>query len=255
MSKHNVVALAFSAWLLALASTVGAQSNPLCNMTLQGRIAWDYAGSVTWMDENMERLCRGGRAAEPALCFQRVMHGNVDRGDGTPWQWEHAIRLCAGSQSAEATVGCFERQRASGMTWQLATAMCAPGALRAAMVPRVVVPVTPVEPVAPPPVVPPVLAPVLAPRPVGGIVSVSSCQVATTGFLGMGSGRVAIVGVMNRTVAPRAFTVRIYATYPGNGRELVAESAVPTSPGVNATARVPFRSRPGMLGILCEVDQ
>lgn len=247
MSPRNVLSAAFAAMVLAVASPVAAQSNPSCNAALQGRIAWDYAGSVDWNEDNMERLCRNGRDAQPALCFQRVMHGGVDRGDGSRWEWEHAVRLCAGSQSADATVACFLRQRAAGMSWQVASTLCTPAMLRAGAV------------AAPPPVVPVGLGGRDGAQrgsgrgPAGA--AVTSCRINNTGFLGMGAGREAIIGVMNYTAAPRAFTVRIYATYPGNGREVVAESAVPTTPGVDATARVRFRARPGMTGIVCEVDQ
>lgn len=105
----------------------------------------------------------------------------------------------------------------------------------------------------PPSVAPHALAP--APPPSGAGGAITSCAVRNTGMLGMGAGREAAVGVMNNTTAARAFTVRIYAVYPGNGRESVAVSAVSTVPGVPATARVPFRARPGMVSILCEVDQ
>ena len=27
--------------------------------TLKGRIAWDYRGSTTWFDANLQRLCQG----------------------------------------------------------------------------------------------------------------------------------------------------------------------------------------------------
>lgn len=117
------------------------------------------------------------------------------------------------------------------------------------------------QPVAPPPPppLPPhaILPPSTTPPPPGAIAApavVTSCNVRNTGMLGMGAGREAIVGVLNRTTSARAFTVRIYATYPGNGRESVAVSAVPTVPGVLASARVRFAARPGMVSILCEVE-
>lgn len=89
----------------------------------------------------------------------------------------------------------------------------------------------------------------------GGGVAITSCVLRNTGFLGMGAGREADVGVINRTGAARAFTVRVFVLYPGGGRELAAESAIATAPGVPATSRIRFRARPGMTNVQCEVDQ
>ena len=69
------------------------------------------------------------------------------------------------------------------------------------------------------------------------------------------AGREADVGLVNQTEAARAFTVRVYVLYPGNGRELAAVSAVATTPGVPATARVRFRARAGMTSVQCEIAQ
>lgn len=99
-------------------------------------------------------------------------------------------------------------------------------------------------------------APTEAPRPAAGqLATITSCALRRTGFLGMGAGREADVGLVNQTEAARAFTVRVYVLYPGNGRELAAVSAVATTPGVPATARVRFRARAGMTSVQCEIAQ
>lgn len=98
-----------------------------CTLALQGRVAWDYQGNTVWANANIERLCRGGRDAEPALCFNRIMHGGIDWGGGTRWQWENATTVCQGTQSADATIACFQAQRAAGLDWRSAAGRCAGG--------------------------------------------------------------------------------------------------------------------------------
>ncbi len=96
-----------------------------CTLALQGRVAWDYQGNTVWANANIESLCRGGRDAEPALCFNRIMHGGIDWGGGTLWQWENATTVCQGTQSANATIACFQAQRAAGLDWRSAAGRCA----------------------------------------------------------------------------------------------------------------------------------
>ncbi len=111
-----------------IGATVAASAQAIdmipCTLALQGRVAWNDQGNTVWAQQNVERLCRGGRAAEPARCFDRVMHGGVDWGGGTRWRWENAITLCQASLSAEGTVACFEAGRAQGLDWQVASARC-----------------------------------------------------------------------------------------------------------------------------------
>ena len=131
-------------------TSAAAQSNPLCNAALQGRIAWDYNGNTVWAENNMARLCRGGRGAEPAQCFQRIMHGSIDWGGGTQWQWSNAISVCEGTQNAALTVTCFQLQRAAGRDWLTASTLCRTGGARTA--PAAVPAPAPAAPVyAPPP--------------------------------------------------------------------------------------------------------
>ncbi len=105
---------------------------------------------------------------------------------------------------------------------------------------------------------PPVEAPAEEPPPVVRQplgARLTGCTLIRTGFLGMGSGREADVSLVNVTNSARAFTVRIFVLYPGNGQEIAATSAIAAAPGVPATARVRFRARPGMTNVRCEIAQ
>jgi hypothetical protein len=96
-----------------------------CPDAVQGRIAWDYAGSTTWAPGTIADLCRGAEASrEPAQCFNRVMHGGVDWGGSTQWGWSNALNLCTGTANAERTIGCFQGDLAGGQTWQQAIDRC-----------------------------------------------------------------------------------------------------------------------------------
>ena len=98
-----------------------------CEIALQGRIAWDYSGDKSWAPQNVDKLCRGGNAAEPARCFEQAMFGGVDWGGGTRWKWENALELCAGSQNHERTLGCLRRTLGQGMDWRGSLESCRAG--------------------------------------------------------------------------------------------------------------------------------
>lgn len=119
----------FLVFALLVATSVGAARGSQCADAVQGKIAWDYAGSKDWASKNVERLCAGAEdSAEPARCFGRVMHGGIDWGGGIRWQWVNALNLCKGTRDAEGTVGCFLREREKGRTWQKAIGLCTSGA-------------------------------------------------------------------------------------------------------------------------------
>lgn len=84
---------------------------------------------------------------------------------------------------------------------------------------------------------------------------ITGCSLRRTGFLGIGRGREADVSIVNVGNRARTFTIRIFALYPGNGRELAAVSAVAAAPGVQTDARVRFQARAGMTNVQCEVAQ
>ena len=96
-----------------------------CEKMVQGKIAWDYKGSKTWNPTNVNRLCKGAEnSAEPAKCFNRVMHEGIDYGGGTKWKWENALNLCEGTFNANATIGCFEEKIQAGIKWPQAIKEC-----------------------------------------------------------------------------------------------------------------------------------
>lgn len=95
-----------------------------CRAAVQGKIAWDYQGNRSWASGNLQRLCGDDRSAEPAKCFQRVMHGGVSWGGGTRWKWENALDLCERSRDANATVSCFQAALRAGQDWSAAITRC-----------------------------------------------------------------------------------------------------------------------------------
>jgi len=96
-----------------------------CGNAVQGKIAWNYKGSKQWGINNINRLCAGAEnSVEPALCFDRVMHGGVDWGGGTKWEWGNALNLCKGSHNANATIACFEKAIKVGKGWKSVINSC-----------------------------------------------------------------------------------------------------------------------------------
>ncbi len=127
--------LALVAGILELSRPLSAQEprTNVCGNAVQGQIAWNYEGTTTWARPNVERLCRGAEdSAEPARCFDRVLHGGVSWGGGSRWQWINALDLCEGTRDAEATISCFQRQVASGQAWSKAIESCDERAARVA---------------------------------------------------------------------------------------------------------------------------
>jgi hypothetical protein len=96
----------------------------VCRNAVEGRIAWNSAGDTRWSPQNVDRLCRGGFADEPARCFERLMRGHVNWGGGTNWEWENAVDLCHAAQDHRATIGCFEQRVRSGVPWKAAIGAC-----------------------------------------------------------------------------------------------------------------------------------
>lgn len=109
----------------------GGQRGPVgggrfaCASAIQDQIAWDYQGNTHWEPGNIRDLCAGaGDSIEPARCFETVMHGGVNWGEGRNWEWVNAIALCAGTRDARATVGCFRQQVREGYHWEDAIREC-----------------------------------------------------------------------------------------------------------------------------------
>jgi len=96
-----------------------------CAQAVQGKIAWDYKGNKQWAPNNIKRLCKGAEtSAEPAICFNRVMHGRINWGSSTKWQWKNAIDLCEGSKSSSRTISCFQREISRRTPWSTAIKKC-----------------------------------------------------------------------------------------------------------------------------------
>lgn len=111
--------LALSAFVSATAS-----ASDVCFNAVQGKVAWNQAGATRWNPGNIERLCKGAEDSEqPARCFDKVMHGNVDRGGGS-WGWSRVIQLCQGARDASARIGCLEREIAGGTSADAAVKRC-----------------------------------------------------------------------------------------------------------------------------------
>lgn len=103
----------------------GAGDTAVCYQAVQGRIAWDYAGSMRWQDANVRRLCAGREGStEPAHCFDTAMHGSAQRDSSSGWNWRYALDLCAGTPDADAPILCFENEVARGKEWRDAIASC-----------------------------------------------------------------------------------------------------------------------------------
>ena len=89
---------------------------------LRGRARSDRSKSSI-----INRLCANApNSAEPARCFQAVMGGRVNWGRGTRWAVQNAINLCAGTLSANSTIGCFKASVANS-GWRQAVSQCRSG--------------------------------------------------------------------------------------------------------------------------------
>lgn len=98
----------------------------VCAARIQDRIAWDYNGSKHWDQNNIDSLCRGAeQSTQPAICFEKVMHGGVNWGGGTKWQWQNAVDLCKATTNANATIHCFQGEIKAGKSWKDGITQCA----------------------------------------------------------------------------------------------------------------------------------
>jgi len=96
-----------------------------CHAALQGKVAWDYKGNKAWGKGNLDKMCKlNNQTDQPAKCFQKVMHGNVNWGGGDKWQWQNVLNLCQGTLNANRTIICFKNKIQSGKNWSTATNEC-----------------------------------------------------------------------------------------------------------------------------------
>jgi hypothetical protein len=92
---------------------------------VQGKIPWNAEKNMNWDPKNVEQLCKGTeKASQPGQCFNNIMNGHVNWGQGTDWEWQNAINLCSGSNDAEKTVQCFKNAVGLGKDWQEAILTC-----------------------------------------------------------------------------------------------------------------------------------
>jgi len=97
----------------------------ICQASIQNQVEWDYKGSVRWARKNLENICSNANdSLQPGVCFNRVMHGNINHGNGSRWKWQHALRLCAGTRDASSTIGCFINAIDQQMPWRQAIDQC-----------------------------------------------------------------------------------------------------------------------------------
>lgn len=95
-----------------------------CAEAVQDKIAYDYGGNTHWGNNSIAALCGSVPNAEPARCFQQVMHGGVEWAAGeSKWRWQNALPLCAGTLDAQARIDCFSRKMPE-LGREQATAAC-----------------------------------------------------------------------------------------------------------------------------------
>jgi Lipase (class 3) len=118
-------------WSSAINECSGGKTPPpatiaqQCYSNIQGKIAWDYAGTKKWAPASVFDLCSATTAPqEPGICFNQVMHGGVEWGAGTRWTSAEATNLCRGTNNGSATVKCFQEKFVAGSEWQSAIATC-----------------------------------------------------------------------------------------------------------------------------------
>ncbi len=95
-----------------------------CHDSVQNKVAWDYKGNKRWAKANIDQLCGNNTTDQPAKCFNTVMHGGVNWGGGTQWQWKNAAKLCNNTLNANRTVVCFKNKLKNGNNWSSAISAC-----------------------------------------------------------------------------------------------------------------------------------
>ena len=97
----------------------------ICAQAFEGKVAWDYKNTKIWNIKNLNRLCKGAEnSLQPSICFNKAMHGRINWGGGTQWEWINALHLCEGTKNASATISCFIDKIDSGQHWKPAISAC-----------------------------------------------------------------------------------------------------------------------------------
>lgn len=122
-----------------LASTgVTAQTDPMpagrCAVATVERVPFfDRERRTAWTSATLSRLCAGVEHSDaPAVCFEELMSGRVDWGQGTRWVPDNALRLCAGTVDSRARIDCFKAALANGRDWSAAIRQCVADTTRVA---------------------------------------------------------------------------------------------------------------------------
>jgi len=86
----------------------------VCFESIEGKIAWDRAGSMQWSPVNIAKLCAGSEdSVVPGQCFANAMRSDANR------QWPEALEMCAGKRTAcsDSIQGKIAWDRAGNMQW------------------------------------------------------------------------------------------------------------------------------------------
>jgi hypothetical protein len=105
---------------------VGPEPASRCAAAIVERVPFfDRDRRTAWTAATLSRLCAGVENSDaPAACFEELMSGRVDWGQGTRWVPDNALRLCAGASDPRARIGCFKAALAGGRDWSAAIRQC-----------------------------------------------------------------------------------------------------------------------------------
>jgi hypothetical protein len=111
-----------------LTRTISVNQEKACFDYVQGKIAWDNAGTQkTWSPTNVNRLCKNTTSnSAPGDCFKYALF------DGHLWgkrssdqvSWQHALDLCEGISNNQETTTCFKNAIAAGSSLNDAIKQC-----------------------------------------------------------------------------------------------------------------------------------
>jgi len=96
-----------------------------CKRFVQGNIPWSEEGYQDWQPAVLDALCGNTRAPQqPGLCFFRAISGEIAEDAKGLSKWAYAVRLCAGTNDADARLNCYARERAAGKSSRTAIKAC-----------------------------------------------------------------------------------------------------------------------------------
>lgn len=96
-----------------------------CFTFVQGNIPWNASGNVNWEPTYVKKLCEGTfEAAQPGLCFNRVMGGAGQADGDIKLGWKQVVELCAGTSDAGERIRCFRDKSRATKDWKAAISAC-----------------------------------------------------------------------------------------------------------------------------------